>query len=133
MRLAELNSVIISGRVTQEPKTAMTQAGKMVLFCSVAVNKRYMDKTTGEWKDDVVFVPVVLWGDAAQRAKDKMRKGTPVVVNGRITANSYTDKNGQNRTQLQVTADRLQVLESATDKSGTNESAADDSWDEPPF
>jgi len=123
MRLAELNNVIISGRITQEPKIAITSTGKMVLSCNVAVNKRYMDKTTGEWKDDVVFVPVVVWGDAAQRAKDRLSKGSPVVVTGNITSSSYTDKNGQNRTKLQVTATRMQMLESAPVSTGENESA----------
>ncbi|MBP3514015.1 MAG: single-stranded DNA-binding protein [Elusimicrobiaceae bacterium] len=123
MRLVELNNVIISGRITQEPKIAITSTGKMVLSCNVAVNKRYMDKITGEWKDDVVFVPVVVWGDAAQRAKDRLSKGSPVVVTGKITSSSYTDKNGQNRTKLQVTADRMQMLESAPVSTGENEAA----------
>lgn len=123
MRLAELNNVIISGRITQEPKIAITSTGKMVLSCNVAVNKRYMDKITGEWKDDVVFVPVVVWGDVAQRAKDRLSKGSPVVVTGKITSSSYTDKNGQNRTKLQVTADRMQMLDSAPVSTGENESA----------
>lgn len=139
MRLAELNNVIISGRVTQEPKVAMTQSGKTVLSCSVAVNRRYLDSMTNEWKDDVVFIPVVVWGDTAARLKERVHKGTPVVVEGRITSNEYTDKTtGQIRRQLQITANRMQVLESPVTPAQepvaeTTAVPANDGWDDLPF
>ena len=80
--------------------------------CSIAVNRRYMDKTTNEWKDDVVYVPIVIWGAAADRCKDRLKKGSPISVEGRLTLDEYTDKQtGQTRRSLQVTASRVQILE----------------------
>lgn len=112
MRLAEINNVVVSGRLTQDARHTTTQNGKGVLSCQVAVNKRYLDSTTNEWKDDTVFVGVVVWGDSANRLKDRCHKGTPVFVEGRLTTSEYTDKEGNVRRNLQITASRLQVLES---------------------
>ena len=113
IRLPEQNQVLIAGRLTREPNVAFTQKGQAVCRFDVAVNRRYLDQTTNEWKDDTVFVPVVVWGSAAERAKDRLKKGTPVYVEGRLTSSEYTDKNtGQTRKSLQITCRRLQILES---------------------
>ena len=117
MRLVEINQTMISGRLTQDPKYTVTQNGKGVLACNVAVNRRYLDSRTNEWKDDTVFVPVVVWGDSANRLKDRVKKGTPVFVEGRLTTSEYTDKEGKNHRILQITASRVQVLESNTEVS----------------
>ena len=113
IRLPEQNLVLLAGRLTRDPNVAFTQKGQAVCRFDIAVNRRYMDNTTNEWKDDVVFVPVVVWGAAAERCKDRVKKGTPVQVEGRLTSSEYTDKNtGQTRKSMQVTARRIQILES---------------------
>ena len=113
IRLPEQNQVLIAGRLTRDPNVAFTQKGQAVCRFDVAVNRRYLDQTTNEWKDDTVFVPVVVWGAAAERAKDRLKKGTPVYVDGRLTSSEYTDKNtGQTRKSPQITCRRLQILES---------------------
>ena len=114
VRLPEQNQVLISGRLTRDPNVAFTQKGQAVCRFDVAVNRRYLDQATNEWKDDVVYVPVVVWGQGAERAKDRLKKGTPVYVDGRLTSSEYTDKaTGQTRRSLQVTCRRLQILENA--------------------
>ncbi len=113
IKLPEQNQVLISGRLTSDANVASTQKGQSVCRFSVAVNRRYLDQMSNEWKDDVVFVPVVVWGPAAERSKDRLKKGTPVYVEGRLTSSEYTDKTtGQVRKSLQVTCRRLQILES---------------------
>lgn len=113
IRLPEQNQVLLVGRLTRDPNVATTQKGQAVCRFDIAVNRRYMDASTNEWKDDTVFVPVVVWGAAAERCKDRVKKGTPVHVEGRLTSSEYTDKTtGQTRKSLQVTARRLQILES---------------------
>lgn len=113
IKLPEQNLVLLVGRLTRDPNVAFTQKGQAVCRCDIAVNRRYLDATTNEWKDDTVFVPVVVWGAAAERCKDRVKKGTPVQVEGRLTSSEYTDKNtGQTRKTMQVTARRIQILES---------------------
>lgn len=113
IKLPEQNQVLLVGRLTRDPNVAFTQKGQAVCRFDIAVNRRYMDAATNEWKDDTVFVPVVVWGAAAERCKDRVKKGTPVHVEGRLTSSEYTDKaTGQPRKSLQITARRLQILES---------------------
>ena len=134
IRLPEQNLVLLVGRLTRDPSVAFTQKGQAVCRCSIAVNRRYLDKTTNEWKDDVVYVPIVIWGAAADRCKDRLKKGTPISVEGRLTPDEYTDKNtGQVRKGLQVTATRVQILEfgaagasAYSDSEGTSPAAKDD-------
>ena len=125
IKLPEQNIVLLVGRLTRDPNVAFTQKGQAVCRCDIAVNRRYLDATTNEWKDDTVFVPVVVWGSAADRCKDRMKKGTPVSVEGRLTLSEYTDKTtGQTRRSLQVTARRIQLLESAAAAGGAYDDGA---------
>ncbi|MBD9149268.1 single-stranded DNA-binding protein [Candidatus Avelusimicrobium fimicolum] len=112
IKLPEQNVVFLVGRLTRDPNVSFTQKGQAVCRCDIAVNRRYLDTATNEWKDDTVFVPVVVWGAAAERCKDRVKKGTPISVEGRLTSSEYTDKTtGQTRRSLQVTARRIQILE----------------------
>ena len=129
MRLPEMNEAVISGRLTQDPKIMATQSGKAVITCNVAVNRRTLDTNTQEWKDDVVYVPVVVWGEQANRLKDRLFKGTPVFVQGRLTSAEYTNKEGQKVRYLQITASRVQALEA----NAKAEEAAEPISDEVPF
>ena len=110
IRVPELNQVLIAGRLTRDPELRFTQKGQGMSSFSVAVNRRYKDAATGEWKDDVTFVSVTVWGPAAERCKDKMKKGSPVIIEGRLTASEFTDKSGQKRKEMKVTARRVQLL-----------------------
>jgi len=110
IRVPELNQVLISGRLTRDPELRFTQKAQGMSTFSVAMNRRYKDAATGEWKDDVTFVSVTVWGPAAERCKEKLKKGSPVIIEGRLTASEYTDKTGQKRKELKVTARRVQQL-----------------------
>ena len=110
IRIPEQNCVFIAGRLTRDPELRFTQKGQGVSFFDVAVNRRYKDQATGEWKDDTTFVPVTVWGPMAERCKEKLKKGSPVFVEGRLAGSEYTDKSGQKRKVMKVTARRVQFL-----------------------
>lgn len=137
MRLPELNLVLLSGRLTRDPDNRMTQKGQAVCSFDIAVNRRYLDNASGEWKDDVAYVPVTLFGSAAQRSQDKLKKGVPVVVEGRLVLNEYTDKAGQTRRVLRVSARRVQILQSGdglmTEEDTSAEIPSDATEDDVPF
>ncbi|MEW5950674.1 MAG: single-stranded DNA-binding protein [Elusimicrobia bacterium] len=127
IKLPEQNSVIITGRLTRDPNVSYTQKGSAVCLFDVAVNRRYLDKASNEWKDDTTFVPVVAWGQIAERCKDKLKKGSPVHVEGRLTSGEYTGKDGVNRKTLKVVANRIQFLASAAKESKEAEESLEDS------
>jgi len=114
VRLPEQNQVMLTGRLTRDPEVMVTQTGISKCWFSLAVNRRYKDKVSGEWKDDTSYVPVVVWREAAQRCKEKLKKGSPVHVEGRLRSRKFEDKtSGAQRTVLEVEARRVQFLAAA--------------------
>ncbi|MFN3966491.1 MAG: single-stranded DNA-binding protein, partial [Endomicrobiia bacterium] len=80
----------------------------------IAVNRSYKD-SNGEWQKDVCYVPIVVWRDAAIRCSERLKKGSPVHISGRLRTRSYEDKNGQKRNVLEVEAQRIQFLQIVED------------------
>ncbi|HOX21902.1 MAG TPA: single-stranded DNA-binding protein [Elusimicrobiales bacterium] len=139
IRLPEQNQVLLVGRLTRDPEVRYTQKGQAVARFDIAVNRRWKDPT-GEWKEDTTFVTVVAWGPMAERCKDKLKKGLPVHVEGRLSMDEYTDKTGQKRRTLQVVARRIQFLAQATgggagadNQEGAAPVAAQEEADDVPF
>ncbi len=115
IRLPEQNHVALVGRLTRDPDLRFTQKGAAMCRFSIAVNRRYKDTATGEWKDDTSFIPVIVWKETAERCGQRLKKGSPVHVEGRLRSRDYEDKQGQKRTGIEVEARRVQFLESMAD------------------
>jgi len=124
VRLPEINSILLSGRLTRDPEVFFTQSGIAKCSFSIAVNRRVKDSKTGEWKDDVFFMPIVVWREQAERAKEKLKKGSPVFVEGRLRGREYEDKTGQKKSVLEVEAIRVQFLALASSGEGKEAAAA---------
>ncbi|MDR2709241.1 MAG: single-stranded DNA-binding protein [Elusimicrobiota bacterium] len=113
LRLPEQNLVLLVGRVTHDSELRFTTAaGRPVCSFDIAMSRRYLDPTTNEWKDsDPVYVPIVVWGDMAQRCGERAKKGAPVCIEGRLQSSSWEDKETRKkRTKLEVVASRVQFL-----------------------
>ena len=128
LRLPEQNNVTIVGRLTHDPEVRYTSKNQTVCRFNVAVNRRYKDMTSGNWMDNVSFIPVVVWGDAATRCGERLKKGSPVHVEGRLQSRSWETKEGQKRNSLDVIARRVQLLSRVTED--TEVEAADTSASE---
>lgn len=110
-QLPQQNSVILVGRLTRDPETRRTSTAKSVCRFDIAISRRYKDTTTGEWKDaPATFVPIIVWGDQADRCGDRLKKGMPVHVEGRLQTNSWQSTDGTKRSRLEVIASRVQIL-----------------------
>jgi len=120
IRLPEYNNVVLIGRVIRDPDLRYTQKGQAVCRFDIAVNRSYKD-ANGEWQKEVCYVPIVVWRDAAIRCSEKLKKGSPVHVSGRLRTRSYEDKNGQKRNVLEVEAQRVQFLQVVEDITETTE------------
>lgn len=116
-RMPEINLVMFTGRLTRDAQTAFTQSGTAYSRFSIACGRRYMDAKSNEWKEETVFIDAVLWGQMADRLKDKLKKGVPVMIEGRLQSSDYTDKTGQQRKGFQVNCSRVQVLVTANAQS----------------
>jgi single-strand DNA-binding protein len=111
LRLPEQNNVMMVGRLTRDPELRRTSTGKAVCSFDIAISRRMKDPVTGEWKDaDPTFVPVVVWGDQAERCGERLKKGVPVHVEGRLQTNKWEGTDGSKKSRLEVIASRVQFL-----------------------
>jgi len=110
VRPPKINIVVLSGRLTKDGEIFATQSGLTKLTMRLAVDQSVKTKS-GEWKDDAFFIDCIAWKEMAERGKDKARKGTAVVVEGRLSSREY-EKDGQKRVVFEVVANRLQFLTS---------------------
>ena len=114
LRLPEQNAVLLTGRLTRDPELKYTASGSAMCRFGLAVNRRYKDAKTGEWKDDATFVSITIWKEAAERCGKVLKKGSPVHVEGRLRSYEYQDKDGNKRSGIEVEARRVQILEKAS-------------------
>ncbi len=111
LRIPSQNQVIITGRLTKDPEFRATQKGTTVCFFDIASNRRVKDQTTQEWKDETTYVPIIAWGQIAERCRDKIKKGTPVYIEGRLSNSEYINKEGTKIKRLRIVVNKIQILE----------------------
>src|SRR5260370_4140741 len=109
LRLLQMNDVRLVGRLTRDPEVRYTTKGQAVARLDLAVNRRFKDGT-GEWRDDTTFVPITVWREAAERCRERLKKGSPIYVEGRLRSTNWETKDGQKRSGIEVEAYRLQFL-----------------------
>lgn len=111
IRLGTLNYVVLMGRAVADPDLKYTPKGTPVLNFRIAVDRRYKDNATGEWKNDPSFFSVTYFGQYAERAGETLKKGGAVVVEGRLRSRSYETQAGEKRYVVEVIAQRVQTLD----------------------
>lgn len=107
--MADLNRVFLMGRLTRDPEVRYTSGGQAVADLGLAVGRTYLTKT-GEKKEEVCFLDVVVWGRQAETAKQYLSKGSPIFVEGRLQMDSWETKEGEKRNRIKVSALRVQFL-----------------------
>ncbi len=114
----DLNEVTLMGNVTKDPDLRYTPSGAGVLSFSMATNRRY--KKGEEWVDEPSFHNIVIWNSAEQLAQ-RIKKGTRILVQGRIQTRSWDDKDGKKQYKTEVVSDKTILIaryEGANDDMG---------------
>jgi len=106
---ASLNKVFLMGNLTRDPELRYIPSGSAVANFSVAVNRTYKD-STGEKKEDVSFIRVVVWGKMAEICSEYLTKGRAVLVEGRLKSRTWEAQDGQKRSALDVIATNVQFI-----------------------
>jgi single-strand DNA-binding protein len=108
--MASFNKVILLGNLTRDPEVRYTPKGSAVCDLGIAVNRVYTTDS-GEKREEVTYVDVVLWARLAEIAGEYLKKGRPVFIEGRLQMDSWDDKQtGQKRTKLRVVGESMQLL-----------------------
>ena len=103
-----LNKAIIMGRLTRDPELKYTQGNLPVVQFTVAVERNYSGNG-GERQTD--FINIVAWRKTAEFVSQWFTKGMMIIVTGSIQSRRWQDKNGNNRTSIEVVADEIQFGE----------------------
>lgn len=110
LRLPEQNKVTLVGRLTHDPELRYTQKGQSVCRFNLATGRRYKD-ANGTWQEETTYVPIVVWQDMAVRCNERLKKGSPVYVHGRLKTRAWEDKEGKKHSILEVQAREVQFLQ----------------------
>lgn len=133
IRLHSLNDVKLVGRLTKDPELRYTTQGTAVCHFRIAVGRKYKDRNSSEWKEEVAFVPCSVWRESAERCGQRLKKGSPVFIEGRLKSREWQTKEGQKRSDLEVDIQKIQFLEAMGETGGSSEGevAIDDASQEP--
>jgi len=107
--MASLNKIILIGNVGSDPEMRYTPNGKAVTSFSMATNRRY-STASGESREETDWFRISAWGKQAEQCNQYLSKGRQVYVEGRLHARNWETQEGQTRTSLEVTADRVLFL-----------------------
>lgn len=115
--MANFNKVMLIGRLTRDPETRAFANGGMVTKIGFAVTNRKKNAQTGAWEDEPMFIDCDVFnrgenGKLADLVRDRCRKGSQIMIEGRLQLDSWQDKTtGQNRSKHMIVVDNVQLLD----------------------
>lgn len=141
--MASNNTVIVVGNLTDDPQMRYTAQGQPVTRFNVAVNRRWQDRNSGEWREETSFFPCTVWRDQAENVAHTLKKGMRVIVSGRLQQRNWETAEGEQRTTLEIVVDecgpslrwaQAEVIKAARGVSGQFGAASpdEDVADQPP-
>ena len=111
IRLGYLNSVQIIGRLVADPELRYTQKGAPVCDFRIASSRRYKNRETGEQQEETLFINIVAWRRQAELANDFLKKGSAVLIEGRLRSRQWESAQGEKRSAIEIVARRIQFLD----------------------
>ena len=100
--------ITVVGNLTADPELRYTQNGLAVANFTIASTPRTFDRQANEWKDgDALFLRASVWREFAEHVAGSLTKGSRVIVQGRLRQRSYQDREGQQRTSIELEVDEI--------------------------
>jgi len=125
------NKIILVGNLTRDIEFRYTQSGSAIGNTAIATSRKFKSKT-GEQKEEVLFVDITFFGRTAEIANQYLRKGSKVLVDGRLKLDQWTAQDGSKRAKHSVTVENLQMIGSKDEtQSGYNAAPAQDTYSQP--
>ncbi|MEH1126274.1 single-stranded DNA-binding protein [Micromonospora sp. CPCC 206061] len=101
-------TITVIGNLTDDPELRFTPSGAAVAKFRVASTPRFMDRTSGEWKDgEPLFLACTVWRQAAEHVAESLQRGARVIVSGRLRQRSYETREGEKRTVIELEVDEI--------------------------
>jgi len=126
------NKVILVGNLTRDIELRYSQGGMGIAKTAIATSRKFTNN--GEKKEEVCFVDITFFGRSAEVANQYLRKGSKILVEGRLNFEQWVDQNGQKRSKHSVVVETMQMLDSKGDApNGYNAPQVDNDYDAPQY
>lgn len=122
--MADLNLWVGTGHLGRDPEVKFMASGDAACNISIAVGKKWKDKSSGEMKEQTTWVPVAFFGKNAELVGKYCTKGSQIRVTGEFTVRKWTDKDGNDKYQTEIRASDMQLLGGKPDGGGQSAPAA---------
>jgi single-strand DNA-binding protein len=103
--MAADNNVTVVGNLSRAPELRFTPSGQAVANFGVAINRRWQNKQSQEWEEEVSFFDVTAWQKLAENVAETCDKGDRVVITGRLEQRSWETQDGDKRSKVEIVAD----------------------------
>ena len=100
------NSITIVGNITRDPELRYTPSGQANVRLGVAVNRKWQDRSSGEWQEATSFFDVIAWRELAENVNESLKKGARVIVTGRLEQRTW-EQEGNKRSVVEIIADEV--------------------------
>lgn len=112
--MPNFNKVILAGNLTRDPELRYTPKGTAVAKLGMAINRSWRDAQTNEMREEVTFVDVDAFGRSAETIAQYLKKGRPILIEGRLKLDTWDDKQtNQKRSKLGIVLESFQFLDAA--------------------
>lgn len=108
--MADLNYFVCIGRLGRDPEVKYMNSGDAAVNISLAVAKKWKDKSSGETKEQTTWVPFSFFGKTAELIGQYAKKGTQMRCDGEFTVRKYTDKDGNEKQITEIRGRDFQLL-----------------------
>ena len=113
------NKVILAGNLTRDPELRYTPSGTAIAKFGLAINRKWKDSQSGEMKEEVTFVDIDAFGKQAETIGQYLKKGRPILIEGRLKLDQWDDKQTQQkRSRLGVVLESFNFLDSGNREGG---------------
>ena len=110
------NKIILVGNLTRDIELRYAQSGTAIANTAIATSRKFTQN--GEKKEEVCFVDITFFGRSGEVANQYLRKGSKILVEGRLNFDQWVDQNGQKRSKHSVVVETMQMLDSKGDNQG---------------
>ncbi|MCB4747718.1 MAG: single-stranded DNA-binding protein [Sulfurovum sp.] len=126
------NKIILAGNLTRDIEVRYTQSGAAIGSTAIATTRKFKSQT-GEQKEEVLFVDITFFGRTAEIANQYLRKGSKILVDGRLKLDQWTAQDGSKRSKHSVTVENMTMLGSKNDneQGGYDSPAQQQTYDAP--
>jgi single-strand DNA-binding protein len=101
------NTVTVIGNVTRDPELRFTPSGQAIATFGLAVNRRWQNRQTQEWEEQVSYFDITCWAQLGQNVSDTLVKGSRAIVTGRLEQRSWETDQGEKRSKVEIIADEV--------------------------